>query len=477
MLKSIAALGIALATSVVSTRTAQAQSQAPPNVIVILADDLGYGDLGAFGSPNNRTPRLDAMAVAGQKWTSFYVQPVCSPSRAALLTGRLPVRSGMYGVASGRAPKVLRDSATDGLPADEITLAELLKTRGYATGMIGKWHLGHLPAFLPMAQGFDSWFGLPYSHDMRMVSPNTQGAQNPKFYDPKPEYWDVPLMRNGDVIERPVDHRTLTARYTDEAVRFIQANRAKPFFLYLAHSLPHVPLARSAPFVGHSAGGIYGDVVEEIDDSTGRILDALAKAGLDRRTLVIFTSDNGPWLPYGAHGGSAGPLANGKGTTWEGGVRTPAIFWWPGTVKPATVTDIGSSMDVFVTAAALAGATLPADRPIDGVNLRAPLTGSGPSPRQLVFYYWDEELRAVRKARYKAHVVTSGAYAQYGERREHTPPLLFDLAADPGERRDIAAAHPDVVADLLREVEAHRKAMVVGPPRFDAVAPGPPAAR
>jgi arylsulfatase A-like enzyme len=471
MSKSTVALVVGIAAGLAAAGAPATRAAAPPNVSVILADDLGYGDLGAFGSPNIRTPRLDAMAAAGQKWTNFYVQPVCSPSRAALLTGRLPVRSGMYGLAAGsRSPKVLRDSAAEGLPLDEITIAELLKPRGYATGIIGKWHLGSLPQFLPMAQGFDSWFGLPYSHDMRLLPPPGRGAADPRTYDPKPEYWDVPLMRNGEVIERPVDHRTLTARYTDEAIRFIQANRARPFFLYLAHSLPHVPLARSAPFVGHSAAGIYGDVVEEIDDSTGRILDALVKAGLDRRTLVVFTSDNGPWLPYGTHGGSAGPLANGKGTTWEGGVRTPAIFWWPGTIRPGVVTDLGSAMDLFATAAGLAGARVPADRPIDGVDLRAPLTGTGASPRHLNFYYWDDELRAVRKDRYKAHFITSGAYAQFGERRVHEPPLLFDLAADPGEHADVAAQHPDVVADLVREAEAHRKTMVIGKPLFDSLA-------
>jgi arylsulfatase A-like enzyme len=456
----------------------RAQPARPPNIVIIFADDLGYGDLSGFGSPNNRTPRLDAMVAAGQKWTSFYVQPVCSPSRAALLTGRLPVRSGMYGVASGGAPKVLFDNAAQGLPPDEITMAELLKTRGYATAAIGKWHLGHLPAFLPMAQGFDAWFGLPYSHDMNFAGPRTQGVpswRNPALYEPKPEYWNVPLMRNGEVVERPVDHRTLTKRYTEEAVRFIGEHRERPFFLYLAHSMPHVPLARTPEFAGHSAGGLYGDVIEEIDWSTGEILDALAAAGVDRQTLVIFTSDNGPWLPFGAHGGSAGPLANGKGTTWEGGVRTPAIFWWPATIRPGIVTDIASSMDLFVTAGRLAGAALPPDRPIDGLDLTPRLKGSGPAPRQIQFYYWDDELRAIRKGRYKAHFITSGAYGLGEPRKAQDPPLLFDLAEDPGEQRNVAAAHPDVIADLVREAEAHRKSVTMGKPLFDERLPAPAA--
>jgi arylsulfatase A len=448
----------------------------PPNIIVILADDLGYGDLSSFGSPNINTPRLDAMASQGQKWTNFYVQPVCSPSRAALLTGRLPVRSGMYGLPTGPAPKVIRDNAAQGLPPEEITIAELLKARGYATALVGKWHLGQLPQFLPMRQGFDYWFGLPYSHDMRMIAPRENGYQSAAYYDPKPQYWDVPLMRNGDVIERPVDHRTLTSRYTDEAVRFINEHRARPFLLYLAHSLPHIPLARSAGFEGHSRGGIYGDVIEEIDASTGRILDALKASGIDRRTLVVFTSDNGPWLPFGAHAGSGGPLRDGKGTTWEGGVRTPAVFWWPGTIRPSVVTDIASAMDLFVTSARLAGAEPPADRVIDGVDLRARLTGTGASPRQLNFYYWDNELRAIRKGDYKAHFITSGAYGIGEPRREHNPPLLFNLAVDPGERHDIAAAHPEIVADLLREADAHRRTMVAGRPLFDELltTPGGP---
>jgi len=413
------------------------------------------------------------MAGEGQKWTNFYVQPVCSPSRAALLTGRLPIRSGMYGVAGTVAPKVIRENAAQGLPPEEITLAELLKLRGYATAIIGKWHLGHLPQFLPMAQGFDYWFGLPYSHDMRMTVPRDKGLKTAAYYDPNPEYWDVPLMRNGEVIERPVDHRTLTKRYTEEAISFINKNRAAPFLLYVAHSMPHIPLARSAEFVGHSAAGIYGDVIEELDYSTGRILDALKAAGLDRNTLVVFTSDNGPWLPFGAHAGTAGPLREGKGTTWEGGVRTPAIFWWPATIKPSVVTDIGSEMDLFATAAALAGAALPSDRVIDGVDLRARLTGSGSNPNRVLFYYWDNELRAVRKGNYKAHFITSGAYNEGEPRRAHNPPLLFNLADDAGERHDVAAMHPDIVADLVKEVEAHRRSLVAGRPLFDELLPAP----
>jgi uncharacterized sulfatase len=337
--------------------------------------------------------------------------------------------------------------------------------------MIGKWHLGQLPQFLPMHQGFDSWFGLPYSHDMRMTVPRDRGYQTTAYYAPKPEYWDVPLMQNDRVIERPADHRTLTKRYTEQAVRFISENRNGPFFLYVAHSLPHIPLARSDEFVGHSAGGMYGDVIEELDWSMGRILDALRAAGVERNTMVLFTSDNGPWLPFRDHGGSAGQLRDGKGTTWEGGVRTPAIFWWPGTIRPGVVTGIGSGLDLLATAASLAGVKVSADRLTDSADLSSALKGTGPSARDVLFYYWDSELRAVRKGKYKAHFITSGAYDSSEPRTVHNPPLLFDLSVDPGERFNIAADHADIVADLVSTADAHRKTVTPTRPLFDELLP------
>jgi arylsulfatase A len=466
LMRTFASLVLAILVFATGDLPAAGQGPRPPNIVIIFADDLGYGDLGAFGAPSIRTPRLDAMAAEGQKWTNFYVQPVCSPSRAALLTGRLPVRNGMFGRPGGGAPKVLFPDSAHGLPPQERTIAEVLGSQGYATGMVGKWHLGDRPEFLPTRQGFDSWLGVPYSHDMRMTVPREAGFQTRAFYEPKPEYWDVPLMRNDDIVERPVDHRTLTRRYTEEAVRFITANRDRPFFLYLAHSLPHIPLARAEEFVGRSDGGMYGDVVEELDWSTGQVLDALRRAGLDRRTLVVFTSDNGPWLPFRTHGGSAGPLRGGKGTTWEGGVRVPAVFRWPGTVRPGVITGLGSALDLLPTAASLAGAALPADRVLDGFDLSPALRGTAPSSRDRNYYYWDGELRAIRKGRYKAHFVTSGAYGEGEPRTMHDPPLLFDLAEDPGERFDIAAAHPAVVADLVREAGEHRTSVAAAEPLF-----------
>jgi arylsulfatase A-like enzyme len=437
-------------------------AEPPPNVVIVLADDLGYGDLGAYGHPSVRTPRIDQMAAEGQRWTSFYVgESVCTPSRAALLTGRLAVRSGLGPVDEGR--RVFFPDSTGGLPPGEITIAELLKARGYATAAIGKWHLGHLPQFLPMAQGFDEYFGIPYSNDMDMLpvpGATTIGGEDPKkrarIMDPRIEYWNVPLMRGAAVVERPADQRTITRRYTEEALRFIRGNAERPFFLYLCHSMPHVPLFASPEFQGRSPRGRYGDVIEELDWSVGRVLDTLAQLGLERRTLVLFTSDNGPWALFDEQGGSAGPLRGAKGGTFEGGMRVPAVFRWPGTIPPGVVTELGATLDLLPTIARLAGAALPTDRALDGYDIGPVLRGQGPSPRHDVVFYRGMRVHAWRHGRYKAHFVTRPEYGEGGE-TAHEPPLLYDLDQDPGERYDVAARHPEVLAAIKRLAAEHAK--------------------
>jgi arylsulfatase A len=435
---------------------------APPNVIVILADDLGYGDLGCYGHPTIRTPHLDRMAAEGMRFTDFYsTAEVCTPSRAALLTGRLPPRSGM----GSDNRRVLFPDSSSGLPPTEITLATALKAKGYATACVGKWHLGHLPPHLPTSHGFDRYLGIPYSNDMDRSPKSPKGLA--AFDDPKIEYWNVPLMRNDKIIERPANQHTLTKRYTAESIGFIRENKGKPFFLYLAHTMPHVPLFASKEFAGKSARGLYGDVVEELDWSVGQVLDALRAEKLDRTTLVFFTSDNGPWLIKGEQGGSAGLLREGKGSTWEGGMRVPGIAWWPGTVPAGSVThDIACTMDLFATGVKLAGGTVPADRPIDGVDLTPLLTGKGPSPRDTMFYYRGTKLFAVRHGPWKAHLVTRSGYGPDGP-AEHEPPELYHLGRDPGERFDVSKAHPEVVARIRAVVAEHQKGMVPGEPQVD----------
>ncbi|RJP18895.1 MAG: twin-arginine translocation signal domain-containing protein [Candidatus Omnitrophota bacterium] len=424
-----------------------------PNLIVIFCDDLGYGDLGVFGHPTIRTPHLDRMAHEGQKWTNFYAAAsVCTPSRAAIMTGRLPIRSGM---CSDQRRVLFPDSA-GGLPSSEITIAEALKPKGYATACIGKWHLGHLPQFLPTNHGFDSYFGIPYSNDMD----NTTKIGREAFWRPKTEYFNVPLMRNEEIIERPADQNTITKRYTEEAVKFIKENKEKPFFLYLAHNLPHVPLFTSDHFRNTSPRGLYGDVVEEIDWSVGRILETLKGESLDQNTMVVFTSDNGPWLTYDQHGGSAGLLREGKGCTFEGGMREPTIFRWPDHIKPGVVTDMGSTLDLLPTFCKLAGADAPEDRVIDGVDLRPALFGTGPGPRDLMFFYRGQQLYAVRKGEYKAHFTTELSYYKDNKKTYHDPPLLYHLGHDPSEKYDIAKDHPDVIADIRREVEKHEATLI-----------------
>ena len=434
-----------------------------PNIIIITADDLGYGDLGSYGHPNIRTPHLDRMADEGQRWTSFYSQaPVCSPSRAALLTGRVHLRSGMYGRQQG----VFFPDSRAGLPAEEITVAEALRDAGYATGIVGKWHLGHLPEYLPTRHGFDSWFGIPYSNDMDRQLPN--GMDNrAAYFRPEIEYYQVPLMRDEVELERPVNQRTMTKRYAEEAVAFIRAHRNEPFFLYLPHTMPHMPLFRSSDFEAHSSAGIYGDVIEEVDWAVGQVLNTLDRLDLSENTLVVFTSDNGPWTSFETHGGSAGPLRHGKGTTYEGGMRVPGVFWWPGTIEPGVTQEIGSATDLFTTAITLAGGTIPEDRPIDGVDLSAVLFDTGSSPREEMAYYRMGELFAFRKGAHKVHFVTEGRYGLPPERTEHDPPVMFDLRVDIGERYDISATRPEILAAVVTAAERYQDRMTAAEPLFD----------
>ena len=435
----------------------------PPNLVVVFTDDLGYGDLAVYGHPTINTPHLDRMAAEGMRFTQFYTAAsVCTPSRAALLTGRLPVRSGM---ASDQRRVLFPDSKL-GLPQSEVTIAELLKEQGYATAAVGKWHLGSQPEFLPTRHGFDTYFGIPYSNDMDNVAgrPSHEIA-----FEPKPEYWNVPILRDTTEIERPADQYTITKRYTEEAVEFIRAHQEEPFFVYLAHSMPHIPLFVSEAFDGLSLRGLYGDVIEEIDWSVGQVLETLRELDLDERTLVFFTSDNGPWLVFDTHGGSSGLLRGGKGMTWEGGMREPAIAWWPGTIAPGTVDrHVTSTMDLFPTAAALAGTDVPTDRTIDGENLLPLLRGeSDEAVRDVYFYYRGEKLYAVRKGPWKAHFITQWAYTPESEPTVHETPELYHLELDPSEKYNVAEEHPDVIKEIRQAVERHEANLERVPTQLD----------
>ncbi len=450
-----------------SLLSCQAPPEAPrPNLIVIFCDDLGYGDLASFGHPTIRTPNLDRMAQEGQKWTHFYsAASVCTPSRAALLTGRLPVRNGMMSPKS----RVLFPDSASGIPENEVTLAEALRAEGYATACVGKWHLGHLPQYLPTNNGFDSYFGIPYSNDMDQTR---KGSTRELVKTARIEYWNVPLLRDQEVVERPADQRTITKRYSEEAVRFIRENRERPFFLYLAHSLPHVPLFASEEFLGTSKRGLYGDVVEEIDHGVGQIMQALTDLGIAERSLVVFTSDNGPWLPYKEHGGSAGLLREGKGATWEGGMREPTIFWWPGKLDSGVVMEMGATLDLFSTFCEIAGAKVPADRIMDSYDLGPVLFGTGESPRKSMFFYRESKLYAVRLDEFKAHFITKPVYTGRTEAEtHHDPPLLYHLGRDPGEQYDVAHLHPDVIQSIEKLVAVHQSEMVFGEDRLAQQSP------
>ena len=429
----------------------------PPNFIVIFVDDMGYGDLAGYGHPTIQTPHLDRMATEGMKFTQFYVgASVCTPSRAALLTGRYPIRSGLT--------RVLIPSSTGGLPDEEVTLAEALKEVGYATGIVGKWHLGSKPEFLPLNHGFDYYFGIPYSNDM---SPGTQPG-NPLFENDPP----TPLIRNFEVTnhEEP-DQGLLTTQYTEEALNFITQHAGHgPFFLYLAHTMPHVPLGASDSFRGRSPRGLYGDVVEELDWSTGQILDKLREVGIEGNTLVLFTSDNGPWLAKKENGGSAGPFKEGKVSTFEGGYRVPALFWWPGRISAGVTTSaFATTMDIFTTCIQLAGASVPGDRVIDGKDLSSVLLEEQKGRRPELYYYFGDELWAYREGPFKIHLKTThpASVQKWGEWpvEEHDPPILFDVEQDPSERFDRAASNPEIVDEMKKTMEAHRAEVQPGIPQ------------
>lgn len=426
----------------------------PPNIIIIFTDDQGYGDVGIFGAEAIETPHLDRMAQEGVRLTNFYVSSaVCSASRAALLTGSYHRRVDIDGA--------LTPHSTRGLHPREVTIAELLKQKAYATAAIGKWHLGHYPEFLPPAHGFDTYFGIPYSNDMS-PDPNNNPRERARKWPP------LPLVHHLETIELEPDQSHLTHRYTEAAVAFIEANQNRPFFLYLAHTMPHVPLYASSPFIGTSAQGLYGDVIQEIDASVGEVLAALKRTGLDEQTLVIFTSDNGPWKVFGNHSGDCGPLRGNKGTSWECGVRVPFIARWPGQVPAGQINDAyAMTIDMLPTIARLTETTLPT-HPIDGKDIWPLLTlETTASPHEALFFYYARQLQAIRYNHWKLHfphryrqVEQVGADGMPGTYIHPNIDLaLYDLATDIGESVNVANQHPAVVAYLSQLADSVRQAL------------------
>ena len=438
------------------------KSNLKPNFIIVFVDDMGYGDLGSYGHPTISTPNLDKMAYEGQKWTQFYsASSVCTPSRAGLLTGRLPIRNGMIGSKN----RVLFPDSKYGLPDSEITIAEKLKENGYKTVAIGKWHLGHKKEYLPLQHGFDYYYGIPYSNDMDKINGETccPGSKYwQKYQNRSPgstNYYNVPLIENNEIIERPVDQTTITKRFSDKAIEFIKKNKEDNFFIYLAHNLPHIPLYASDDFLGKSKRGLYGDVIEEIDHGIGLIMEELKKNNLDKNTIIVFTSDNGPWLPFETHSGSAGLLREGKGTTWEGGQRIPGIFWGAG-IKPGVINDLGSTMDIFPTLLEMSNTSMVDDRIMDGISIKNTLLKHEPSKREIIFYYRSREIYAIRYGEFKAHLITQGAYNYpKGSDRKFIldKPLLYNLNIDPSEKYNVADKNPKILVEINKILEKHKK--------------------
>ncbi len=413
-----------------------------PNIIFIFTDDLGYGDIECFNAPKIKTPNIDKIGKQGMKFTEFYsASPVCSPSRAALLTGRYPIRQGIH--------HVFFPESYGGLPPSEVTIAEVLKESGYSTGMVGKWHLGHREKFLPLQQGFDEFFGVPYSNDM--------GG----FY----------YIRGNEIIIKDIDQRFLTRTYTREAIKFIETHHKdeNPFFLYLAHSMPHTPLYVSPEFKGKSEGGLYGDAVEEVDWSTGEILKKIKELGIEENTLVVFSSDNGPWLLMGSHGGSAGILREGKGTTFEGGMRVPTVAYWKDKIKPGAVSsDLATMMDWFPTFTSLAGGELPASVRIDGKNITQVLSGKGKREDQDLVFFNEGKIEAIRSEDWKLKLALKGypfsflRFIHPGIPGPHEL-YLFNIKDDPEEKKNLADQYPDKVKELKAKINTFEKQLGVMP--------------
>ncbi|MFO7999306.1 MAG: sulfatase [Bacteroidales bacterium] len=430
-----------------------------PNIVIIFTDDQGYSDVGVFGAKGFQTPNIDQMASEGMKFTDFYVaSPICSPSRAGLLTGCYPQRVGIPSVLfPERRNKEWNpdDRRTKtGLHEREVTIAEMLKPKGYATGCFGKWHLGHHTKFLPLQQGFDEYFGLPYSNDMRP-------GKNPREHS----YPKLPLVKGNEVYRYMEDDQSmLTREYTEQAIEFIKKHQEEPFFVYLPHTMPHIPLYVSDRFKGKTEKGIYGDVIEEIDWSVGRINQTLEELGLEENTWVIFTSDNGPWLIFGDHGGSARPLREGKFTTFEGGMREPCVMKWPGTIPAGSeCNELASTLDILPTIAAVTGAELPPHK-IDGHNILPLMSGEedATSPTDAFYYYKGWDLEAIRSGKWKLHlphnyqaVIKSEDGNRYNRKgiRSEIGLSLFDLSKDVGEKHNVADEHPEVVNMLMEKVE------------------------
>jgi len=424
---------------------------AAPNIVLIFVDDLGYGDIGCYGNEKTRTPNLDRLAAGGQKWTSFYASgATCVPSRRGLMTGCHPAL-----LAGAKLVK-----------RREALLPAMLRQRGYATAILGKWHLAGYPKDFttspmhPLECGFDYHYGTPGSND---VPPPPGKKQTREVFDQCDKFsFPVPLINGRKVVERPVNQELLTQRYTREAVKWIKQKRRKPFYLYLAHNMPHAPIFASKEFQGRSANGRFGDVVEEIDWSVGQVMQAIKDAGIERGTLVVFTSDNGPWTMFGPHGGTAKPLRGEKGTSWEGGFRVPGIFYWPGRIQPGVVKGMGANLDLYATFASLSGG--PASSGLPGFiskDLSGVLLRGESSPRTT--WFMTSGSVAYRSGDYKIHTKTKKRSSNPDTRKRepmevHDPPRLFDLSKDLGERKNIAAQHPEIVARLLAEMNAFRNA-------------------